>query len=114
MEPSTWLLDRSWLVGNHFARFVVVRCFLATVVVLMSSTAFAERSDPAFLGVGMSAGPGSPCVIDSVTKDSGAHAAGLRSGDTVKLIDSKPVADCNELVALIQEREPGDQVKVQV
>jgi hypothetical protein len=93
---------------------VTVRYFLATAVFLVSSTAAAERSDPAFLGVGMSTGPNEPCRIDTVTKDSGADSAGLRSGDVVKAIEGKPVADCNALVALIQAREPGDQVKVQV
>jgi hypothetical protein len=109
------LLDRSWLDWNHFASLgVTVRLLFATAVLFVSSTAVAERSDPAFLGVGMSTGPNEPCRIDSVTKDSGAHSAGLRSGDIVKAIEGKQVVDCNALVALIQEREPGDQVKVQL
>ena len=55
-----------------------------------------------------------PCVIETVTKDSGAHAAGLRSGDVFVAIDGVAVANCNGLISQIQSREPGDTVKIDV
>jgi len=108
-------LDRSWLRTSHFARFGdTVRTLLLIAVLFVPTTAMADRSDPAFLGVGMSSGPHEPCRIDSVTKDSGAHAAGLRSGDVVISVDGTLVVNCDALVTLIQQREPGTEVKVEL
>lgn len=90
-------------------------------MVLAASSASAKSSNPAFLGVGMGDLPparpnlpAGPCEISTITKDSGAHAAGLRSGDVFVAIDSAPVANCNALIAVIQGHEPGDVVKIDV
>jgi hypothetical protein len=81
-----------------------------------ASPVAAKTSNPAFLGVGMhdAAGGGGPCEIDTVTKDSGADAAGLRPGDVFVAIDGNAVVNCNALVAHIQTREPGQTVKIDV
>jgi membrane-associated protease RseP (regulator of RpoE activity) len=92
----------------------------ALFVVVAPLTAVAdESSNPAFLGVGMhdmNGGPGTlgPCVIDSVTKDSGAHAAGLRGGDVMVGLDTTPIMNCDGLVKAIQDREPGQVVKIEI
>ncbi len=77
-----------------------------------------RSSNPAFLGVGMHpasgvAGTGA-CIIDTVTKDSGAHVAGLRSGDVFVSIDGTSVESCDALITQIQAHEPGDLAKIDV
>jgi membrane-associated protease RseP (regulator of RpoE activity) len=99
------------LVSHH------VRSLLGLAVLFVASSASAKSSNPAFLGVGMrdTGAPGTgPCMIDSITKDSGAQAAGLRTGDVFLSIDGAPVANCQALITLIQAHEPGDNVKIDV
>lgn len=87
-------------------------------MVLVASAASAKSSNPAFLGVQMNdvgGTPGSgPCMVSGVTKDSGAEAAGLRSGDAFETLDGKVVANCDALVSAIQQKAPGDVVKLVV
>ena len=62
-----------------------VSLLLAIASVAIASPAVAKPSNPAFLGIGMHDTvpiaphhvPG-PCVVDSITRGSGAKAAGLR------------------------------------
>lgn len=92
----------------------------ALLVVLAPLAAVAdESSNPAFLGVGMhdassGAGVSGPCVIDSVTKDSGAHVAGLRGSDIIVALDSTLIANCDGLVKAIQDRVAGQPVKIEI
>jgi membrane-associated protease RseP (regulator of RpoE activity) len=89
--------------------------FLGFVVLFLAGVASAKSSNPAFLGVGMQdRTPNGPCVIETVTKDSGAHAAGLRSRDEFVAIDGAPVTNCNALITAIQAHEPGDTIKIDV
>lgn len=93
-------------------------------VVLFASLGVAsadESSNPAFLGVGMhdmgsvsGSGAIGPCVIDNVTPDSGAAVAGLRREDIIVALDTTQIASCDGLVKAIQEREPGQVVKIQI
>ncbi len=92
---------------------------LLILILAASSAASAKEkprsSNPAFLGVGMSDNTGAgPCVIESITKDSGAHAAGLRARDSFLTIDGTPVGNCDALIGQIQAREPGDLVTLEV
>lgn len=88
---------------------------VATVAALASAPVSAEPSNPAFLGVGMhDLGTTGPCIIDNITKNSGAHAAGLRADDIFVSLDGAAVPNCDALVRLIQAREPGDKVKLSV
>lgn len=96
-----------------------MRRLLGLAVLFVAEAASAKSSNPAFLGVGMTdvqgRTAGAPtCMIETITKGSGAHAAGLRSGDEFIAIDGKPVANCAALILLIQAHEPGDIVKVDV
>ena len=95
-----------------------MRFYLGLAVLLVSTTVAAKPSNPAFLGVGMHDAGGTrgagPCVIDTITKDSGAHVAGLRTSDVFVALDGASVPDCNALITLIQAREAGDIVKLDV
>lgn len=61
--------------------------------------------DPSF------AGPGA--LIDTVTADGAAAAAGLRAGDVILALAGLPVANANELVVAIRDRLPGEEVVVE-
>lgn len=90
---------------------------MCSLGLLTGPTADASTSNPAFLGVGMqdlgTNGSG-PCSIVTITKDSGAHAAGLRIDDVFVAIDGVPVANCNALITEIQAREAGTSVDIRV
>lgn len=99
-----------------------MRRLLSVVFVVLSPLVASadESSNPAFLGVGMhdlgnpTTGAIGPCVIDTVTKDSGAHLAGLRSSDVIVSLDTTQITNCDGLVKAIQEREAGQVVKIQI
>ena len=92
------------------------------LVVASTAAASDQLSNPAFLGIGMNdlqPMPGMPpqpttCMISNVTRGSGAKAAGLASGDVIRSIGGKPVADCNAVLASVQSYQPGDTVDVSV
>jgi hypothetical protein len=72
-------------------------------------------SNPAFLGIRMmDAGGRGPCMIELVTRDGPAEAAGLRGGDLVLAVDGKGVANCGALLDEITAHSPGDSVDVKV
>jgi hypothetical protein len=98
---------------------------LASILALATTTAHAQatRSNPAFLGIGMhdvhGQPPGGgpvlgPCVIDSITRGSGAKAAGLAYGDVLRAFDGVPVANCDAVLHAVQAHEPNDVVTVRV
>jgi membrane-associated protease RseP (regulator of RpoE activity) len=96
------------ILGVRWAGLVV--CFAA-------STAWAapRSSNPAFLGIRMQdLGNGGPCMVQGVTHDSPAHAAGLRAGDIVMVIDGTPTGSCNALLNEITAHIPGDTVQIKV
>jgi membrane-associated protease RseP (regulator of RpoE activity) len=98
-----------------------VRSLSLAVLVLSSTVAFAKTSNPAFLGVQMNdlgrAASGAsigPCMISEITRDSSAEAAGLQRNDVFVSLDGASVASCDDLVAKIQTRVPGDTIKLVV
>ncbi|MBA2540408.1 MAG: PDZ domain-containing protein [Deltaproteobacteria bacterium] len=99
-----------------------MRSVLSVLFVVVSPLLAAadESSNPAFLGVGMHDlgsnpnGMAGPCVIDTVTRDSGAHVAGLRGGDIMIALDTTPIPNCDALVKAIQDREAGQHVKIEI
>lgn len=50
--------------------------------------------------------------VSEITPGSGAEAAGLRTGDIVREVDSRPIADATELVVAIRSYAPGDTIVV--
>ncbi len=66
---------------------------------------------PAFLGISPAARlPG--CRVYTVSPESPAAKAMILSGDVITKFEGKPVADFEELVTLIQDKQPGDKVKI--
>jgi S1-C subfamily serine protease len=53
-------------------------------------------------------------VVVEVTQDSPAAAAGLQPGDAITAIDGEAVDSAQALVDAIEERKPGEQVKLSV
>lgn len=89
---------------------------LAAVLVTPVVASAAPSSDPAFLGIGMNNGPGY-CSINSITKASPAHDAGLQFGDMVVAIDGVPTTSntaCTTLQMQIVSHKPGEAVKLDV
>ena len=97
------------------------------LIVLATATGAAARpSNPAFLGIGMrdlggvpvGGPPGlgaiGPCQVESVTRGSGAKAAGLQPGDLLLTIDGAPVPSCDAVLRVVQAHEPGDLVPIDV
>ncbi|CAL9535968.1 hypothetical protein SUDANB121_04157 [Nocardiopsis dassonvillei] len=52
-------------------------------------------------------------VIASVESGGAADRAGLRSGDVITFFDGRPVNSGQELLAMIRDRSPGDEVEVE-
>jgi len=88
------------------------------VVCATAAVASAKPSNPAFLGIGMhDAMPGQnvgPCVVDTVTRGSGAKAAGLQQGDELHSFDGTPVINCDAVLRVVQGHESGDIVKIAI
>lgn len=92
------------------------------VVLFVASAAQAKPSNPAFLGIGMhdarqnpTTGTAiGPCIVDTITRGSGAKAAGLMERDVLTSIAGTPVANCDAVLKVVQAREAGDTVKIDV
>ena len=56
-------------------------------------------------------GPGA--LIDTVTPQGPAEAAGLRPGDVILRLAGRSVGDADELVVAIRDRLPGEEVDVE-
>jgi serine protease Do len=57
---------------------------------------------------------GAECRIAEVDKDSPAEKAGLKADDVVIRFGKEPVEDLEDLLTLIKERKPGDEVTIRV
>ena len=53
-------------------------------------------------------------MVVEVVEDSPASAAGLQEGDVITALDDEPVVGPGSLVAMISERDPGDEVELTV
>lgn len=104
--------DASLVSTTMRVRFALRFAALA-VVAAAPVGANAERSDPAFLGVGMGDYNGQ-CKIGTITRNSGAQAAGLLPGDIFLAIDGTLIGRCDDLTREIQKREPSDKVELRI
>ena len=53
-------------------------------------------------------------ILSDVAPDSAAEAAELQSGDVVLSIDGKPMREARDLALAVFQREPGDQVTMEI
>ena len=108
----------TWHGPPRLASVRVVRGLAGLAVVLsLVAPAAAKPSNPAFLGVGMNSinlPSGVVCQISLVTPGSSASEAGLRAQDVFVAIDGQQITTCDTLIDVIQAREAGQQVKIQV
>ena len=74
----------------------------------------AEQSRPgdATLGVDVDPGDGDGPKIIEIGSRSNARKAGLKRGDVITEINGQPCSHLNELVRLLGEFQPGDEVLV--
>ena len=106
-----------WPSTVSFARLSVVRLLAFVLVLFGAATVYARPSNPAFLGIQMSdsGAPGAgPCVVTKITAGTGAASSGLRAGDMLMTLDGKDVPSCDALLTMVQAREPGQFVKIDV
>jgi hypothetical protein len=95
-----------------------VRLILVSLVLAVSAIATAEtvRSDPAFLGIGMTQmSTRGGCVITEVTANSPAAEAGIQRGDEIEIVDGTalhPGRACDELNGAIVAHQPDDAVEL--
>jgi len=69
----------------------------------------AGKRPPAYLGLGMSGG-----TIDQLALQGPAAKAGLKVGDVLVKVDDTKIAGAEDLGRLMQERKPGDRLRVEV
>jgi S1-C subfamily serine protease len=67
----------------------------------------------ALLGVSVSDGKGRGAAVTGVVAGGPAQDAGLRTGDVISAVDGKSVDSPDELTAILDKHEPGDQVRVE-
>ena len=72
-----------------------------------------ESIKRAYLGVSTSGDSGRTTVA-AVSAGGPAAAAGLRVGDVIVAVDGRKIADPDDVAAAIQDRHPGESVKVEV
>ncbi len=72
-----------------------------------------ETIKRAYLGVSTS-GDSGKVTVGAVSAGGPAAAAGLRVGDVIVSVGGKKVADPDDVAAAIQDRHPGEAVKVEV
>jgi serine protease Do len=72
---------------------------------------FSEDENRAMLGV-TTEGEDKGAEIQSVTKESAAEKAGLKSGDIITKIDDRKIESSDDVTEAIRSRKPGDKVSV--
>jgi hypothetical protein len=103
-----------WPHPFGFARFCGVRTAVVLLVAMASVADATPKSNPAFLGISMSPGPGG-VLVDTVTKDSpAAEPNGLKQGDLIVTINGARIQNGNEATAAITANHPGDLIHLDV
>ncbi len=106
--------DRAGAAANGLG-FAVSSEDVAAAIERLRAQAGGEPAPSGFLGVELAprADGGSGALVRSIVPDSPAEEIGLREGDAVIAIDSRPISGQSGLVAVIRSREPGDEVTVE-
>jgi S1-C subfamily serine protease len=73
-----------------------------------------QRTDRAYLGVGLRSLPVGGVLVVSVVKGGPAAKAGIRAGDVIEAIAGWPVGSVDELATVLSDQKPGDRVPVKV
>jgi serine protease Do len=66
------------------------------------------------LGAALGLDKDSGVILSDVAPDSAAEAAEVQPGDVVLSIDGKPMREARDLVLAVFEREPGDQLTMEI
>ena len=64
------------------------------------------------LGVAIDVIDGDGALVTVVAPDTAADDAGIETGDIITAVDGEPIANPNELIALIGEYSPGDVIEI--
>jgi putative serine protease PepD len=74
-----------------------------------------ETIERAWLGVSSAPDAGGDGArVQEVTAGSPAQRAGLRAGDVIVSVDGRAVAEPSDIAAAIEDRQPGDSVRIEV
>jgi serine protease Do len=92
---------------------VPVDTYRATWDKLAKGEVWGGRKRGPYIGVRLDE-DGAECRIAEVDKDSPAEKAGLKADDVVIRFGKEPVEDLEDLLTLIKERRPGDEVPIRV
>ena len=104
---------RIWKVLGWLAVLLLALC-VGAAVGGGAVYALTRVTEPIYL---FSAGPEDPepgIVIASVTSDGPAAEAGVVRGDILLQLEGETVDTCIELIHLVEEHEPGDEVQLTV
>lgn len=72
------------------------------------------KHDPrAWLGVSLEDAPNGARVTQ-VMRGSPAHDAGIQTGDVITKVDAESIATASQLVRLVQDHDPGDDVAITI
>lgn len=80
---------------------------------LVKGEVFGRKRSGSYLGI-VSDGDAHECRIAEVEKDSPAEKAGLKADDVVLRFGKERVEDFEDLLTLIDEHKPGDEVPIRV
>jgi len=69
-----------------------------------------ENEERPWLGIVVSGFGDEGAIVQQVFADSPAHKAGVKRGDIIKAIEGKDVRAIKDLVAGLEDKEPGDEV----
>ena len=87
------------------------RIFLSTALAYV----FFAPAHAAWLGTALDSQPGAPsagAVVRGVAAGSPAERAGLREGDVIVALQSRPITRAEELAQLVRAAEPGSRVRL--
>ena len=105
--PVQWQTEAHIRPGNWLATAGVDPTPLAIGVISVSSRRIARAR--AILGIQLDDGS-SAAQVTHVYADSGAEAAGIKTGDLVVALNKNPIGTAQELIDQLREFRPGDRV----